>query len=54
MPHICHICPEKQNSGCGNVEIKRFIMRNLLMRLWRLASPKSYAVDQVAGDPAEV
>ena len=36
------------------MEIKRFIMRNLLMRLWRLASPKSYGVDQVAGDPAEV
>lgn len=24
------------------------------MRLWRLASPKSYGVDQMAGDPAEV
>lgn len=44
-----------QRNRTVDVEMcKRFIMRNLLMRLWRLASPESHGVDQMAGDPAEV
>ena len=44
-----------QRNRTVDVEMcKRFIMRNLLMRLWRLARPESHGVDQMAGDPAEV
>lgn len=40
--HIHHICPEKQNSGCGNVEIKRFIKEEIAHEIMEAGKSQSY------------